>query len=366
MNVLSAMLNKAAKHGIFKFHPKCRRISLTYLSFTYDLLVFCHGSLESVLGVQCTLERFYDLSGLKLNTLKTELFACGLSGSTLDQIQSVTGFRVAQLPVRYLGVPLVTQKLTSKDCAALLGRIKDKLSQWSRQKLSFRGRLQLIKTVLHIIFNYWSRQLILPKGIVRDIERLCMRFFWKGNDSPTRGARVGWNQICSLKSEGGLGLRDLSLWSKACCLLLIKNILANEGSIWIAWIKEYCFKNVSFWEAICKDHFSLIIKKLLNLREVARTLFLPSTDWRLISSKWIWGNIRISRENVNWHKIIWFPAHIPKCSLISWMDIPNRLPTKDRLIRFGLEMDNSCIMCGNGLETRDHLFANCSFVLYLG
>ncbi|XP_038994912.1 uncharacterized protein LOC120119092 [Hibiscus syriacus] len=43
------------------------------------------------------------------------------------------------------------------------------------------------------------------------------------------------------------------------------------------------------------------------------------------------------------------------------MVILNRLPTKDRLIRFGLEMDNGCIMCGNGLETRDHLFANCSF-----
>ncbi|XP_039003778.1 uncharacterized protein LOC120130649 [Hibiscus syriacus] len=58
MNVLSAMLNKAAKHGIFKFHLKCRRISLTHLSFADDLLVFCHGSLESILGVQCILEGF--------------------------------------------------------------------------------------------------------------------------------------------------------------------------------------------------------------------------------------------------------------------------------------------------------------------
>ncbi|KAE8713562.1 Calcium-dependent protein kinase 14 [Hibiscus syriacus] len=32
-----------------------------------------------------------------------------------------------------------------------------------------------------------------------------------------------------------------------------------------------------------------------------------------------------------------------------------------RLIKFGLVMDNGCIMCGNDLEIRDHLFANCSF-----
>ncbi|XP_039010000.1 uncharacterized protein LOC120138638 [Hibiscus syriacus] len=162
MNVLSSLLDAAAKHGIFKFHPKCRRISLTHLCFADDLLVFCHGSLGAII---------------------------------LD-----TGFRVGQLPVRYRGVPLVTRKLTGKDCEALLTKIKDKLRIWSNKNLSYGG-----------------------------------------SDLSAKGARVGWSQICSLKSEGGLGLRSLVMWNKACCFLLIKNILANEGSLWIAWINEYCF-----------------------------------------------------------------------------------------------------------------------------
>ncbi|XP_039017023.1 uncharacterized protein LOC120147800 [Hibiscus syriacus] len=302
MNVLSSLLSVAAKQGVFRYHPKCKRIPLTHLSFADDLLVFCHGSLESLLSVQSTLELFYDISGLKLDAMKTEFFAYGLNDYALDLIQSATGFRLAYLPVRYLGVPLVTRKLTGRDCSALLERVKGKLRQWSNKNLSFGGRLQLVKTVLFSIFNYWSRQLILPKGIISDIERLRMRFFWKGCDTPARGVRVGWHKVCSLKSEGGLGLRDLALWSKGCCLMLIRNILANEGSLWIAWIQEYCFKIVSFWEAEVRAHFSWILKKLLKLREVARCMFLPSVDWNLVRGKWIWDKVRICRDKVRWHK----------------------------------------------------------------
>ncbi|XP_039024882.1 uncharacterized protein LOC120158008 [Hibiscus syriacus] len=39
----------------------------------------------------------------------------------------------------------------------------------------------------------------------------------------------------------------------------------------------------------------------------------------------------------------------------------DRLPTRDRLIRFGLVLDNGCVLCGSGIESRDHLFADCSF-----
>ncbi|XP_039026250.1 uncharacterized protein LOC120159757 [Hibiscus syriacus] len=207
------------------------------------------------------------VKGLKLNAMKTEFFSCGLNDNALDLIQSATGFRLAHLLVRYLGVPLVTRKLTGRDCSALLERVK-------------------------------------------------------GCDAPARGISVGWNQVCSLKSDGGLGLRDLALWSKTCCLLLIRNILANEGSLWIAWIQEYCFKTVSFWEVEIRAHFSWILKKLLKLREVARSMFLPSADLSLVRGK---------------------------------------LPTKDRLVWFGLTLEAGCVVCGIGLKSRDHLFAECPF-----
>ncbi|XP_039025953.1 uncharacterized protein LOC120159426 [Hibiscus syriacus] len=235
MNVLSRLLDVVARNGIFRFHPRCKRISLTHLCFADDLLIFCHGSMDSVLGVTSILEKFYHLSGLKLNALKTELYVCGINGSELEQIQAAT-------------VGLV-----------------------------------------------FFLQLVLPKGVIHDIERLCMRFFWKGNDSPARGARkyLGW--------------------------------------------------------------------KLIKLHEEVRGLFPASGSWLQIKGDWIWNIIRDRKSKVAWHRVIWFPAHIPKFSLITWMAILDRLSTRERLCRFAVLIDASCGLCGTVLESRSHLFIDCSF-----
>ncbi|KAA3485283.1 SAE1-S9-protein [Gossypium australe] len=43
------------------------------------------------------------------------------------------------------------------------------------------------------------------------------------------------------------------------------------------------------------------------------------------------------------------------------MEILDRLPTKDRLIRWGMGIENHCLFCHAENETMDHLFAECTF-----
>ncbi|XP_039002041.1 uncharacterized protein LOC120128434 [Hibiscus syriacus] len=112
------------------------------------------GNLESVMGVIIVLDIFYEYSGLKLNAGKCKIFTAGISAHNLESIINYTGFKQGKLPVRYLGVPLVTRKLTDKDCKALLDNIKSRLHQWSRKNLSYAGRVELIKTVLYSVANY--------------------------------------------------------------------------------------------------------------------------------------------------------------------------------------------------------------------
>lgn len=59
MNVLSRLLEVAAKHGVFKYHPKCPRMQLSHLSFANDLLIFAKGNVDSVLSIWCILQEFY-------------------------------------------------------------------------------------------------------------------------------------------------------------------------------------------------------------------------------------------------------------------------------------------------------------------
>ena len=70
INVLSKMLDIAASHVLFNFHPKCKKIRMTHLCFADDLLIFAKRNLELVLGIQNVLRKFYSFSGLKLNCEK--------------------------------------------------------------------------------------------------------------------------------------------------------------------------------------------------------------------------------------------------------------------------------------------------------
>ncbi|XP_039009389.1 uncharacterized protein LOC120137799 [Hibiscus syriacus] len=361
MNVLSRLLNLAAARGMFGFHPKCKKIGLTHLMFADDLLIFCKGIVESVIGVIGVLDKFYEMSGLQLNAAKCEFYAAGIPINTIETIHRITGFTHGSLPVRYLGVPLVKRKLSEKDCVLLIEKIKAKLHHWSGKHLSYAGRLELIRAVLFSVANYWCRQLFLPQSIINKIEQLCSCFLWKGSDKAATGVRVSWRLICNSKSEGGLSLKDLKTWNKACMLQLIRNILAGEGSLWVAWIKSYLLKDRDFWHTEGGTNASWSFRKLLKLKIEAQTVFSTGAK----TTRAIWDEIRVKRDKVTWHNLIWFPLHIPKHSMIAWMTILDRLPTKNRLQQMGIITDGWCVLCNEDRETRDHLFLECPLAVSL-
>lgn len=184
-------------------------------------------------------------SGLQVNSSKSELYASEVGFSTLDAIQFHTGFVLGHLPIRYLGVPLITKRLAQKDCKTLIKKITARITYWSANFLSYVGRLQLVQSVIFSMHNYWCRHFILPKGVIKEINSICNRFFWKGTDSGKFNARVAWNKVCSPKSEDGLGLKDVSIYNQACILRNLWNIFANAGSLWVAWIHSYVPKGNS-------------------------------------------------------------------------------------------------------------------------
>ena len=159
MNVLSKLLDAAADYGVLHYHPKCKNIKLTHLCFTDDLLIFSKGNLDSVVGILEVMKIFYTYSGLQLNNTKTELFSSGMTKEELEEIQKQTGFKLCTLPVRYLGVPLVTRRLSAKDCTPLVDKIALRINCWSTKLLSYAGRLQLIQSVLFSLQNFWCRHL---------------------------------------------------------------------------------------------------------------------------------------------------------------------------------------------------------------
>ncbi|GKU98807.1 hypothetical protein SLEP1_g11756 [Rubroshorea leprosula] len=138
--------------------------------------------------------------------------------NVIRELADLYGFKVGTLPVRYLGVPLITGRLTDAALKPLITKITDKISSWTSRYLSFAGRLQLISSILQSITNFWCSIFILPKRVIKSVEGICNAFLWKGRAADARGAKVTWATVCQPKMEGGLGLKPLHNWNVACIL----------------------------------------------------------------------------------------------------------------------------------------------------
>lgn len=51
MDVLSKMLDKAAGDRVFGYHPRCKNVGLTHLSFADDIMVLTDGKVRSIEGI---------------------------------------------------------------------------------------------------------------------------------------------------------------------------------------------------------------------------------------------------------------------------------------------------------------------------
>lgn len=79
------------------------------------------------------------------------------------------------------------------------------------------------------------------------------------------------------------------------------------------------------------------------------------------SSKAIWKHIREQSPLQPWSKTIWFKEQILRNSFISWLVMLRRLPTRDRLRRWGMNVPELCVLCNYGVETHHHLFFECDY-----
>ncbi|CAL1407738.1 unnamed protein product [Linum trigynum] len=143
MEPLSGLLNIAAANGGFPYHPQCRQIGLTHLSFADDLLIFSEGSGQALKGIRKVLDAFYQLSGLQCNLDKCEVFFGGFAHQFKSTALQVSSFKEGKLPVRYLGLPLISGKLSSVECAVLVDKLTQRIRGWRAQKLSYAGKIQI-------------------------------------------------------------------------------------------------------------------------------------------------------------------------------------------------------------------------------
>ncbi|KAL0295091.1 UNVERIFIED_CONTAM: hypothetical protein Scaly_3110300, partial [Sesamum calycinum] len=269
MEIWNSLLRFRVRNAAeFQYHWKCKELGLTNLCFADDVLLFCKAQLSSIKVLTDTLTEFATLSGLQVNPAKSQIILSSSVQQERHQILAYLGFQEGSLPIRYLGIPLTSSRLTIADCRPLIDKVDARLAGWNNQTLS-SGRLQLIKSVLSSLNTYWASAFILPKGVLKSLEKKMRWFLWHGT-SGSGNAKVAWGQICKPKEEGGLGIRSLISTNQALMLRQLWRILQHDGnSIWVDWIHRYRLRHSTIW-TFNGASGSWSWKKLLKLRPLLR------------------------------------------------------------------------------------------------
>ncbi|KAL8091842.1 hypothetical protein AgCh_034194 [Apium graveolens] len=238
MQVFSLMLKRRiSEGGAFKYHPKCAKLGITHLSFVDDLLLFSAADPFSVQILKDSLDEFGSCSGLWPNNAKSNIFSDNVPYDSKVLIHGILDFNVGSLPLRYLGVPLISTRLWVNDCKSLIQKVRDKIDSWENDWLNYAGRVQLASSVLLSLQVYWGSIFILPITVTNRIEKLIRNFIWGGKGD----------------SKG-----------KA------KNIVSHKCSLWVKWVHEFRIQNRSFWDIKVAWDASWSWKNILGLREEIR------------------------------------------------------------------------------------------------
>ncbi|KAL2240842.1 UNVERIFIED_CONTAM: Transposon TX1 uncharacterized protein [Sesamum indicum] len=355
---------------------------------------------DSARVLKVGLDQFAEWSGLRLNIQKSHLIISRSALERKEQLLSILGFQEGQLPMRYLGLPLISSRLSISDCQPLLSKIDARIAGWEGMSISYAGRVQIIKSVLSALSLYWASAFILPKAIIEEVEKRLRTFLWKGT-SDTGYAKVAWKDVCKPVVEGGQGIKDIEILNRALMTKKLCDVIrCDRTTIWVEWLQLGRLRNKSIWTKT--NALRSLIQPMVELHiGDGRTFYLWKDPWHhlgplitrfprgpsllgldestklhevLDEGQWHWPLItdleclQITYALPLIHggedRIIWrFPEGRPTAQAIYKLIRPpgpkEKLPTTDKpwLTHLG-----GCILCDEDAnETHSHLFFRCRF-----
>jgi len=85
-----------------------------------------------------------------------------------------------------------------------------KLATKKGDSMSIAGRVTLINSCLSNSFIYHMSMYLLPKIIVKNLNKQRRCFLWQGGGRKRKYHLVKWTNICRRKKKGGLGIKNIS------------------------------------------------------------------------------------------------------------------------------------------------------------
>ncbi|KAF6162421.1 hypothetical protein GIB67_017309 [Kingdonia uniflora] len=182
MEVLGILFDDKVRLKEIGLHTKCNDSILTYLAFGDDLLIFFDGAHSSANSIKVCFELFTELTGLEVKHNKSKLYCSEVNDNTKIAISDALGIGMGSLPVKYLGLPLLSSGLIKGDCQQLIERLIGRIYSWQNrleQHFKYDSTIFLSAPVSNILVNslwsiYQHLKNMLGREITEEIESTCI------------------------------------------------------------------------------------------------------------------------------------------------------------------------------------------------
>ncbi|KAL2899432.1 hypothetical protein RDABS01_024514 [Bienertia sinuspersici] len=253
------------------------------------------------------------------------MFSPNTPSTVRDQCKAHLGTQVGDAVGKYLGNFIEVNGRNLKVYQELVTKMQQKLLSWEHLCLSPAGRLLFANSILAS----------LTLGNMTDLTIGSPG--WASGHSPRlrQGATLTQaTMVADLLDQGGGHWKPSIIWSqfthqsaRQILSTHIPNQSATEGFSW---------KLTGTGTLSSKSAYHLL------------TTSHPDQD--------------DSRTSFSVWKFLWSSPIPPKWKVFMWRVLWNALPLKSNLNKRGIGVNNMCLLCGDSVETNEHLFRDCSFV----
>jgi hypothetical protein len=112
---------------------------LTHLQYADDTIIFLNFDDQSIYNTKFLLYCFEDMSSLRINYEKSEVFVLGCSDEEQKRVAEMFNCNSGNLPMKYLGVMVNNKHMTASDLSYVHLKVEKKIPTWQSVGLSSGG-----------------------------------------------------------------------------------------------------------------------------------------------------------------------------------------------------------------------------------
>ncbi|KAJ3699256.1 hypothetical protein LUZ61_002961 [Rhynchospora tenuis] len=342
------------------------------LQYADDTAILLEAIPRNLTILKYILENFAMLSGLHINNSKCLFVPVAIPSGSLPGIAQVLQCEPKEMPVTYLGLPLTIRKPKKIHFKPLLDAFQRKLDGWQTKFLSLGRRLTLVKTVLTALPLHYMQAIRLPKLLIKHLDGIRRRFFWKGREKCLRGhCLVNWAKCCLPKKCGGLGIINLSIQNQALLMKWLWKLQHQPDSTWAASI-QLLYGTTDLVVLSCDTRVFLAFKEILSFKDFYNASLLSVLDTQQSVWKWTSSGIYSSASaysiladpgvRSSYYTLLWNLKIPPKVKIFLWVLLLDRVLTQQNLLVRNWPSIPACKCCDHGtFETSSHLFVLCNY-----